>query len=42
MTTTGRSDNVVLISGAASGIGAATRRFMKEGWRVALNHGSTH
>ena len=32
-------ERVVLISGAASGIGAATaRRFMKEGWRVALNH----
>jgi NAD(P)-dependent dehydrogenase (short-subunit alcohol dehydrogenase family) len=32
-------EHVVLISGAASGIGAATaRRFMKEGWRVALNH----
>ncbi len=32
-------ERVVLVSGAASGIGAATaRRFMKEGWRVALNH----
>jgi len=29
----------VLISGAASGIGAATaRRFIREGWHVALNH----
>ena len=36
---TGRLDNVVLISGAASGLGKATaRRFMKEGWRVAINH----
>ena len=35
-------ERVVLISGAASGIGAATaRRFMKEGWRVALNHVDT-
>lgn len=36
---TGRSENVVLISGAASGLGKATaRRFMREGWRVAINH----
>jgi 3-oxoacyl-[acyl-carrier protein] reductase len=34
-----RSEQVVLISGAASGLGAATaRRFLKEGWRVAINH----
>jgi len=39
MTTKGRLENVVLISGAASGLGAATaRRFLKEGWRVAINH----
>lgn len=30
---------VVLITGAASGIGAASaRRFLREGWSVALNH----
>jgi len=30
---------VVLITGAASGIGAATaRRFVREGWQVVLNH----
>ncbi len=30
---------VVLITGAASGIGAATaRRFIREGWQVAVNH----
>jgi 3-oxoacyl-[acyl-carrier protein] reductase len=30
---------VVLITGAASGIGAATaRRFLREGWQVVLNH----
>ncbi len=39
MTTAGRSEHVVLISGAASGLGAATaRRFLREGWRVAINH----
>jgi 3-oxoacyl-[acyl-carrier protein] reductase len=40
MTTTDRSEErVVLISGAASGLGAATaRRFLREGWRVAINH----
>jgi 3-oxoacyl-[acyl-carrier protein] reductase len=38
-TATGSDDRVVLISGAASGLGAATaRRFLREGWRVALNH----
>ena len=37
--TTGSLENVVLISGAASGLGAATaRRFLREGWRVAINH----
>src|SRR5262249_2491916 len=31
--------HVVLITGAASGIGAATaRRFVREGWLLALNH----
>lgn len=30
---------MVLITGAASGIGAATaRRFIREGWQVAINH----
>ena len=40
MTSAGRSEErVVLISGAASGIGAATaRRFLREGWQVAINH----
>jgi len=40
MTTSDRSEpRVVLISGAASGIGAATaRRFLREGWHVARNH----
>ena len=40
MTNANRSeDRVVLISGAASGIGAATaRRFLREGWCVAINH----
>ena len=40
MSTANRSEErVVLISGAASGIGAATaRRFLREGWRVARNH----
>jgi 3-oxoacyl-[acyl-carrier protein] reductase len=40
MTTSDRSEQrVVLISGAASGLGAATaRRFLREGWRVAINH----
>ena len=29
----------ILISGAASGIGAATaRRFINEGWQVAINY----
>ncbi|MDH5540058.1 MAG: SDR family NAD(P)-dependent oxidoreductase, partial [Rhizobacter sp.] len=29
----------ILITGAASGIGAATaRRFIREGWHVAVNH----
>jgi len=33
------SRRVVLITGAASGIGAATaRRFIREGWQVAVNH----
>jgi 3-oxoacyl-[acyl-carrier protein] reductase len=32
-------DRSILITGAASGIGAATvRRFIQEGWRVAVNH----
>ena len=40
MTSAGRSEErVVLISGAASGLGAATaRRFLREGWHVAINH----
>ena len=40
MTPSDRSEpRVVLISGAATGIGAATaRRFLREGWRVARNH----
>lgn len=40
MTETAASERrVVLISGAASGIGAATaRRFIREGWQVAVNH----
>ena len=34
-----RPRRVALITGAASGIGAATvRRFLREGWCVALNH----
>ncbi len=36
---TAQSNKVVLITGAASGIGAATaRRFIAEGWSVALNY----
>ena len=34
-----RSKRAVLITGAASGIGAATaRRFIVEGWSVAINY----
>jgi len=36
---TANERRVALISGAASGIGAATaRRFVREGWDVAINH----
>jgi NAD(P)-dependent dehydrogenase (short-subunit alcohol dehydrogenase family) len=39
MPTSESTSRVVLITGAASGIGAATaRRFVREGWCVALNH----
>jgi NAD(P)-dependent dehydrogenase (short-subunit alcohol dehydrogenase family) len=39
MNTSTSERRVVLITGAASGIGAATaRRFIREGWCVALNH----
>src|SRR3954465_4576340 len=38
-TTDSTERRVVLITGAASGIGAATaRRFVREGWLAALNH----
>ena len=37
-TTPAHPRRAILVTGAASGIGAATaRRFIKEGWQVAIN-----